>query len=67
MTEKLPSGEALKRANKNRSVKRATSKRLNALQKEWVGDSEMTRAQLIARQASMREEMYERHPELRVA
>lgn len=67
MTEKFPSGVACKQASKNRDIKRATSKRLAALQREWVGDSEMTREQLIQRQRDLREEMYQRHPELRAA
>jgi hypothetical protein len=63
MTEKLPHGEAYRKANKNRDVRRATSKSQKAREAEWVGDSEFTRDELIAKQRSMRAECAMRHPE----
>jgi hypothetical protein len=66
MKDKLPSGEAYRQAFKNQAVKKATKKRRVAQQNEWIGDSEMTREQLIAKQVELREAMYLRHPELRV-
>lgn len=67
MSDKLPQGRAFKQADKDKTVKRATSKRLAALQKEWVGDSELTAAELLQKQRDLRAAMYERHPELRAA
>jgi hypothetical protein len=57
------SGSAMKAAENRVKASRDRQKQLAALRREWIGDSELTRGELTAKLASLREDFYSRHPE----
>lgn len=59
-------GNAMKLAEQRFNDHRARQKYVNALRSEWVLESEMTAAELLAKRDEMREAMYARNPHLRV-